>query len=711
MSEVKIMIKSQKVYDKNNAMGCLINNKFFKDKEAITKEQLLDVIFNSVNVGISVIDEEGNYQIVNCAYCNILGYTSKELAENSFTMIIPPENREYAMEIHKAFIRGENPNVREWKMVKKSGELLDVYVTSTLLIENCEEKYRVSTVVDITETKSNHEKLNLFAQMLTNTKEGIIITSSDPTNIIYVNEAFCKTTGFTGEEVVEKANNILIEGFEGNEFYNNMWKKLKKHGIWQGEVRGERKNKEKYTAFLTINSIKDTKGVLTNYVAIIDEKADTKKYEERIRYLSTYDSLTNLPKRHVFENTLRGIVNNKESCNQKIAVLMVDLDWFKNINDTYGLNVGNKLLSTVGSRIKNIIKDSNFSAYLGEDHFAVLFANVLDMNDITIIANKISSSIKKTVIIDNNEINITCSIGISIFPDETENIEDLILHAEKATAEAKRQNRDCIQFYTQELNNKLSRRFRIENDLKTCIRKNELFLVYQPQIDLSTNKMVGVEALLRWRHPTLGLIPPNEFIQIAETTGIILPIGEWVFRTACEQAKQWKDKGILSFKVAVNFSYIQLKQENICETIKNIIEETGIGSDTIEIELTESTMMQDIDKSIDVFNQLKHIGIKISIDDFGTGYSSLSYLRKIPINKLKIDRSFIMDLGNDFESSVITKTIIDMAKNLRFRVIAEGAETKEHIEYLKENGCHEVQGYYFSKPLLPEDLEKFMEQL
>lgn len=707
-----MMLESQQSYSKDD-LNNIFHEKFLNNKENEIKEQLLDIIFSSVNVGISVINEEGKYEIVNCAYCDILGYTKEELIGETFTVILPKKEWKNALAIHKAFVENGEIKRKNWKVIRKNGEILDVITKASILNGEDDKRYRVTILVDITKEKYVHEKLNLITQVLNNTAEGIIFTSEDPTEIIYINEAFSKITGYTSEEIMSEKSNILVDGIDGEDFYYNMWEQVKKEGIWQGEIRGQRKNKKEYSALYIVTAIKDPQNEnVTNYAGIINEKADTRKYEERIKYLSTYDSITNLPKRHVFENTLYEIVNNKEEYEgRKVAVLMVDLDMFKNINDTYGFAVGNKLLRAVGSRIKYILEEDNFSAYLGEDHFGVLLTDIENADNAANIANKINDSLTRHFIIEDNEINITCSIGISIYPDETESIQDLISHAENAISEAKRHNRNCVKFYTQELNNKLSRRQRIETDLKNCTKKNELFLVYQPQLDLSTGKMVGVEALLRWKHPTLGLIPPDEFISIAEETGSIIPIGEWVFKTACEQAKTWQDIGIPSFKVAVNISYIQLKQDNICGVIKNIIEKTGVGQDTMELELTESSMMQDIEKSINVFNQLKHIGVKISIDDFGTGYSSLSYLRKIPINKLKIDRSFITDLGNDFESSVITKTIIDMARNLRFRVIAEGAETKAHIDYLKENGCHEVQGYYFSKPLLPGDLEKFATKL
>ncbi|MEG0771952.1 EAL domain-containing protein [Clostridium sp.] len=691
---------------KSDIDTCQCNS--FLEKKLKEKERLLDAIFEVANVGISVTNEEGSYEIINETYCKIYGYSREELIGKHFTIVIPAENQDFAIEAHNSVIKGKVDKDKVWKVVKKDGSTLSVLKTSRLIQHEDGKKYKVTTVTDVTAVKETYNKLNLVSYALANSNDGVVFTSADPKEIIYVNEAFARITGYTEKELMENSN-IIFRSHKNNEIsWYKLFMKLKEEGFWKGEIKGKRKNKAEYVAELTLTRLVDSNGVVTNYVAIVNETTQIRWVEKRIEYLANYSSITDLPNRQVFESALNKSIKSISNPHGKVAMIMLDLDKFKNVNDLYGFTMGDKVLKAVGSRIKNVLKKSDIVAYLGEDHFGVLIESTSKINDINVIAQKIRKAILEPFVFEKQQIFMSCSIGISFFRRESKSSEDLLSNAEKAVMEAKRQGRDCIQIYTMEMNRRITRRQQLEVDLKSCIKNDELFLMYQPQINLETEKLVGVEALIRWINPTLGLIPPNEFISIAEETGLIVPIGEWVIRTACLQAKEWERNGISPFKVAINLSSVQLNQQNICNTIKGIIEDTGVSPKMIEIELTESTMMEDVTKSIEIFNGLKELGLKIAVDDFGTGYSSLSYLRKIPINKLKIDRSFIMDLENEYEGSVITKTIIHMAKNLGFKVIAEGAETKKQIQYLRENGCDEVQGYYYSKPLLSKDLEKFI---
>lgn len=680
------------------------------DRELDKSQRLLDAIFEVANVGICVTNEEGKFELVNDAYCRIYGYTKEELIGNSFTMVVPEDIKEQAAKLHREFMDGKPELNSEWKVVRKDGQILDIYVTGGLLIHEDGTRLKVTTVTDMTALKEANRSLELVSDVLSNASEGIVFTGESPRSILYMNEAFTRITGVLQETFSkEGVGSIFKNCLEDDSYCRNILPLVEEHGIWQEEIRIKKEDGKTLTVELTVRTIKDPRGNISNYILIISDITKKRRAEEKIRYLTTFSSITDLPNRYAFEKTLDMELKQFDgSLQMKISVIIFDLDKFKNINDNYGYAIGDMLLRAVGARIKSSIKHGYLVAYLGEDHFGVLLNNVPNKETALEIAEGIRSAMTAPFFVDGNEISITGSIGISIFPDESQNENALISDAEKAMSEAKVKGRNYIQFYTHELDERISRRLHIRNDLKKCIKRNQLFLVYQPQIDLKSGEIVGVEALVRWMHPKYNLVPPNEFIAIAEETGFITEIGEWVIRTACIQAKKWQNSGISSFKVAVNLSSIQLKQANISQVIKDIIEEVGVTPGTLELELTESSMMHDIESCIAIFNQLKQIGIKIAIDDFGTGYSSLSYLRKIPINKLKIDRSFIIDVGVDFESSVITKTIIDMAQNLGFKVIAEGAETQNQIEYLRESGCDEIQGYYYSKPLLPEELEEYI---
>lgn len=677
-------------------------------RELKNKEKLINAIFQVANIGVCVTDEKGFFQMVNEVYCKLYGYNREELIGKHFTIVIPEENHDNAIRAHEAFISGEVEVSNEWSVITKDGRLLSVYVTSTLLEQEDGEKCRVTTITDVTEFKEAYNKLNLVSYALSTANDGVIFTSTDPSDILYVNEAMMRITGFSKEELVKEQKGFLKSGPEDSKFYEDMWHQVENHGFWQGEIRGVKKSKEEYVAELALNKIMNSDGQVTNYIANLNEITEKKRVEKKIHYLATYSSITNLPNRQFYESAVSQVIKAHKDPQGKVAMIMVDLDRFKNINDSYGFSMGNKLLRAVAYRIKNILKGVATVAYLGEDHFGILLDQITGMNNVCTITQKIKSAIGRPFVFDKNYIYITCSMGVSFYRRESKGSEDLISHAEKAILKAKNQGGNCMQVYTLEMDRKLTRRAQIENDLKTAIYNNELFLVYQPQVELLNEKLVGVEALLRWKHPTLGMISPDEFIPIAEETGAILSIGQWVIKTAAIQAKQWELDGLPVSKVAVNLSSVQLKHDNICMLIKDILQQVGLSPESIEIELTETTMMEDIGRSIDIFNTLKEMGLKIAVDDFGTGYSSLSYLRKIPINKLKIDRSFIMDLETDFEESIITKTIIHMGKNLGFKVIAEGVETKEQMQYLRENGCDEAQGYYYSKPLTQNELKDFI---
>lgn len=680
------------------------------EKELKDKEKLLDAIIQVVNVGICITDENGIVEMANEAYCRIYGYKEEELVGRPFTIVLPAENREFALKRYKDSLNNIGKVVNEWKVINKYGTVLDVYITAGVLLKEDGRKHRVTTVTDITELKETYEKLNLITHAMSNANEGIIFTNSTGIEVIYVNDSFIDITGCSKKKLELVKVDILKSILKNEDTYNSVIRTLKATGVWQGEISSVRNHNEDYTAEVTIRTIKDNRESITNYIAIINETTHKKKDKERIKYLTTYSILTDLPNRKVFEGRVSNVIKISRD-DEKVALLMIDLDNFKAVNESFGFNIGDRLLKAVGYRIKNKIKDEDLLAYLGEDHFGVYLKEIKDIKEVIEIGEKINNAISSTYVFDHNVINITCSIGICIFPDEGSSSDELIARAEKAIAEAKKTNVNSIQLYTKEMANSITRKAQIESDLKSCISNNELFLVYQPQISLVTGDIVGVEALVRWKHNTLGYIPPMEFISIAEETGDILPIGQWVLTTACNQAKLWQDKGLPFFKVSVNLSPIQLRQKNIFSSIMTTIENIKVDPKTIEIEITEGTMMEDMEKAISIFSKLKKQGIQIAIDDFGTGYSSLGYLRKIPINKLKIDRSFITNFNEDFEGSIITKTIIDMAKNLGYKVIAEGAETKEQIEYLRNNGCDEVQGYYYSKPLLPEELENYVKEL
>ena len=388
----------------------------------------------------------------------------------------------------------------------------------------------------------------------------------------------------------------------------------------------------------------------------------------------------------------------------KVALLFLDLDRFKDLNDAFGHSLGDLLLQQVAKRLERCVREQDTVARLNVarlngDEFLIVLAGVKDISEAAVAAKRFMDAMAAQFVVQGHSVGITCSLGISIFPEHGADCETLIKNADAAMYCAKDRGRNNFQFFTEDMNAQIVMRLTLENGLRRAIEREEFFLVYQPQMDLGSGRITGLEALLRWQHPELGLVLPDKFIPIAENSGLILPIGEWVLRTACSQSQKWQDKGLLAVPVAVNVSAVQFRQENFSKLINRILQETGLASQYLELELTESLLLSSADLKFSVLEDLKAMGLKLVIDDFGTGYSSLSYLKRIPIKKLKIDRSFIRDVAVDPDDAAITTAIIGIAKHLKLKVIAEGVEDEAQLSFLRAHQCDEIQGYYFCKPL------------
>jgi diguanylate cyclase (GGDEF)-like protein len=423
-----------------------------------------------------------------------------------------------------------------------------------------------------------------------------------------------------------------------------------------------------------------------------------------------YDALTGLPNRIFFKDRIKHKLTYTHHGTQKLAIMILDLDRFKNVNDYLGHAIGDLLLQDVAGRLKGCFHDDDAVFHLGGDEYAVILSNIPHMQDVTRAAEKIVTALAQPFILEGHEIFITTSIGISIYSSDGEDRETLIKNAETAMYRAKEMNRDNYQFYSPEMNAKAVEQLSLENSLRKALGRKEFLLYYQPQVDIETGQIVGVEALLRWYRPDLGLISPADFIPLAEENGLIVPIGEWVLRTACEQNKAWQEAGFSPIRVSVNLSMRQFQQKNLAKTIARILKETDLDARWLKLEITESVVMHNAEETIATLHELKALGVHISIDDFGTGYSSLSYLKSFPIDTLKIDRSFVRDITTDTNDSAITKAVITLAHSLKLKVIAEGVETEGQLAYLRENQCDQMQGFLFSRPIPTTDFEKLLEK-
>jgi diguanylate cyclase (GGDEF)-like protein/PAS domain S-box-containing protein len=434
------------------------------------------------------------------------------------------------------------------------------------------------------------------------------------------------------------------------------------------------------------------------------EVTERKVAEEQIQFLAYYDALTRLPNLRLLRDRLDNALAAARRRREKVALLHIDLDRFKVINDTLGHAGGDRVLKDVAERLRASVREPDTVAKIEGDGFLVIVNGVADLPEAGAAARRIKDAIGTTCEVDGQQVSITASIGVAVNPDHGTSEDALIKNAEAAMYGAKEDGRNAIRFFSSEINGRALEQMALESEMRWALKRNEFFLVYQPQLEVATGKIVGLEALLRWKHPDLGLVPPDKFIPIAERNGRILPIGEWVLRTACEQTRQWQARGLPVVPVAVNVSAIQFRSEGFCAQVRNVLEETGLSPELLELELTESMLFQNAEAVRESVRDLQAAGVKIAIDDFGTGYSSLSYLKQFRVNKLKIDRSFIRDLPGDRDDEVITQAIIGMAKSLNLTVIAEGVETDEQMAFLKDHACDQIQGYWYSKPTSPEEI-------
>jgi diguanylate cyclase len=445
-------------------------------------------------------------------------------------------------------------------------------------------------------------------------------------------------------------------------------------------------------------------------VQLQEEVKERKRSEERIEYLAYHDSLTSLPNRTLFGKILNHGISQARRRTKELAVLFIDLDRFKNINDTLGHEAGDALLQEVAKRLKQCLRDSDTVARLGGDEFVVLLEELSDQKHVSLVAHKILTTLVKPFVTLGQEFHVTASIGISTYPTDGDDEKSLMKNADIAMYRAKEEGKNNFQFYSDELNVHSFERLAMESNLRRALERNEFQLHYQPKVDLRTGRITGVEALLRWLHPDLGIVAPAQFIPMAEETGLIVPIGIWVLRTACAQQMAWQDKGLQPLSVAVNLSARQFSDEHLLKDITSIVEESGIDPALLELEITESMLMHNVEKAIRTLNALDNMGIQLAIDDFGTGYSSLSTLKRFPINTIKVDRSFVRDLPGGADDKSIIDAIIAMGRTLSMTVIAEGVETKEQADYLREHACDEFQGFYFKKPMPADQLTRLLQK-
>lgn len=549
----------------------------------------------------------------------------------------------------------------------------------------------------------------LILKIFENVSEGIMITD-EYKKIVMVNPAFEFVTGYTCDDVVGKTPAVLQSGVHELPFYLEMWEQIRQEGIWQGEIWNRRKTGDVYPEWLTIVCVTNDEGEVTNYCGIFTDLSERKIVENELEKRLLTDSLTDVSNRFAYIERMDNLLESTSAISHSVqhAIYFLDLDRFKQINDTLGHAVGDSILIEVANRLKKLLKNKDIIARYGGDEFVITLTNVKNVKEAAKFAEQIISSIEQPMMINDQEVFISTSIGISVYPVDSKNTEELINCADRAMTYSKKNELNGYSFYFDELQTDAQRVLLLDSELRRAIENREFELHFQPKISMENEQIQGLEALVRWNSERLGNVSPAEFITYAEDTGLIIPLSELIIEKACEAVIQMQQYGWKT-SVAINISSIHFKQQNFLESIQTILERYNMPANNFEIEVTERTVMNSANETVSKLVRLKQLGFKISIDDFGTGYSSLSYLVRFPLDCLKIDRSFIQHIGSLDEKQAVVDAIIQMSHRLKMKVVAEGVEQAQQVDILRKMNCDIIQGYYYSKPLPLNELMEFME--
>ena len=669
-----------------------------RERELREKQHLLDGMVSNAPSLIQVKDVQGRYLMVNSRWeeffgkdrFSVLGKTAEDIME-------PGTAKE---------INANDEQVRRTRIPHQFEEDLQgarskrhFYSIKFPLMDEHGQVYAICGISqDITERKAAEERLRLTQKVVDETIEGIMITDADNA-ILEINPAFSMITGYARDEVIGHNPSMMSSGRHDRLFYKELWNELNRTGQWAGEIWDRRKNGEVYPKWLSIAAVFDQDGEVSNYVGVFSDITKVKETERQLEQLAHYDALTSLPNRILFQDRLRRALARHRRHSHRGALMFLDLDRFKQVNDTLGHEKGDELLVETTARLLDCVREDDTVARLGGDEFTVILNDLVDENLAREVAERIIKRLEEPFDLSGHETFISASIGIVFFPGDGDTIEQLTRNADMAMYEAKNQGRATFRFFNEGMNARIVERMTLEAGLRAAQLDEQLKLFFQPKFDIKTRRVVSVEALVRWNHPERGLLTPDSFIPLAEETGLILDIGRWVIFEACRQVKKWRDDLGHTLPVAVNLSARQFGDAALIDDIAQALEQYGLDPGLLTVEITESMLMEDIDRAVGMVKRMKRLGLDIAIDDFGTGYSSLSQLRRLPFDELKVDRTFVKDLPASVEDMEIITAVISMAKSLNLKVVAEGVETFEQLDFLSEQGCDLAQGYLIGKPV------------
>ncbi len=642
----------------------------------------------------------------------VLGYTKEEMGHDlkNWESKVHPDDLAGANAEFERAARGNRVYDMEYRFRHREGHYLWFNDRGSMRVDaEGNPQYVIGVMKNITERKIAEASMNTMSAAVQQSSDWILIADKSG-RIEYVNDAVERVTGYTREEILGKTPRILKSGRHDKDFYKKLWDTILSGQTYTAILTNRKKNGELFEVYHTITPIKDNKGAITHFVATSKDITALKQMEEKINFLAYYDNLTGLPNRSLFTDRLKQAIARIEHSEKCAGVLFIDIDRFHLINDTLGACLGDALLKEVAKRLLEVVREGDTVSRFGSDEYAVALNDVSKSEDIIYFLERLKETLSEPIKTEGEEVVLTFSIGISIYPDDTNNVTTLIQNADMACLQARQRGGNSYRFFTSGMNTAASEFILMDKGLKNALKNDEFVLHYQPYRDCHTEKMVGMEALIRWQSKDKGLVPPGKFIPVLEETGMITEVGEWVLRRAMLQLQEWRNKGYSVVPVSVNLSLIQFRQNNLVEKIKKMLEEFGLAPSLLTAEITESAFMEDVEFAIATFKDFQDIGMSISVDDFGTGYSSLSYLKRLPVDNLKIDISFIRELGKDPNAEAIVSAIITMANALDLKTIAEGVETEEQWKILRLMRCDIVQGFYFSRPVPAEAIEKLFER-
>ncbi len=680
------------------------------------QEILLDIrdqyaeLYDFAPVGYVTLTLKGKISKSNLTFCEMLGIARYDLHNQELSsFVFKTEQDEYYQFISR-IINYDEDNGCELQLQSQQGSRFWVQLTGACFKSPNQDSIQIRLVIiNINEQKHSRELIRTLTQAIEQSPVSVQIT--DRNNIIeYVNHSFEQATGYSRNEAIGKNIRLLKSGLTPAPVYIEMWKTLKSGKSWQGELQNRKKNGDIYWAHVHIAPVSNEQGVVSHYIEIDEDIMQRKEHEEIILHQAHYDPLTDLPNRFLILDRLSQlIINANRKKKEAVALLFLDLDNFKNVNDSLGHEVGDKLLIEAARLLRKAVRTGDTIGRLGGDEFIILLEGIRDESDVIPVAENILNNFRKVFTVDAREIVVTTTIGIAVYPYDGGSTSELLSNADSAMYHAKEKGRNSYAFFNHSMTNKVSRRLLVETQLYEALKRDEFYVCYQPLIDIKTRKISGFEALLRWNCKSLGTIEPMEFIPIAEQSGHIVPIGQFVFKQAVSNLARWQKKYQQDFSMAINLSPNQFHDTELVTFISEVIEQFSIVKGTLEMEITEGVLMSGNAIIDSALQSIKQLGIEISMDDFGTGYSSLSYLRLFPFDTLKIDRSFINDMSEDKGDRDLVNAAITLAHTLGLKVIAEGVESREQLALLTRQGCDIVQGYQFSRPLTETGLEALLD--